>query len=228
MPVPTSIADLSTVAASNSPAGSDQVLPMLDDYLRAHAAFIKQTSDASVKKSGDTMTGGLTTNSLTVRNGVSEADIFLGGSGAYFYGNQTAIGIYKAGGGAMSLNVLTGAFNVSGGLGAAGAISTNSSIYAATTITAGGNITAYSDARLKTDITTITDALALVKRLRGVRYVKGGEPGVGVVAQEMREVVPEVVQDGEYLSVAYGNLVGVLIEAVKELSIQVDRLRARR
>ena len=46
MPVPTAITDLSTTAASNSPAGSDNVFPSLDDYIRAHASFIAQLNAA--------------------------------------------------------------------------------------------------------------------------------------------------------------------------------------
>ena len=53
MPVPTVITDLSTVAASNSPAGTDAVFPDLDDYLRAHASFIAKTrAEAPVITSG--------------------------------------------------------------------------------------------------------------------------------------------------------------------------------
>lgn len=60
MPVPTQITDLSTTAASNSPAGTDSVLPNLDDYLRAHASFIAQIHADKLAKSGGTMTGALT------------------------------------------------------------------------------------------------------------------------------------------------------------------------
>jgi hypothetical protein len=95
---------------------------------------------------------------------------------------------------------------------------------------ASGNVTAYSDARLKENVQTIRDAVALVSRMRGVFYdrVDTGKPGVGVIAQEMQEVVPAVVHDnGDTLSVAYGNLVGVLIEAVKELSARVETLEGK-
>jgi phage-related tail fiber protein len=92
------------------------------------------------------------------------------------------------------------------------------------TITASGDITAYSDASLKTDVETISGALELVKRIRGVRYTRidTGLSGVGVIAQEVHEVLPEVVVVNEegIASVAYGNIVGVLIEAVKELASQ--------
>ena len=91
-------------------------------------------------------------------------------------------------------------------------------------LTALGNITAYSDARLKTDIKTIDNALDKVTKLRGVSYKRldTQEAGIGVIAQEIENVLPEVVEDGSYKSVAYGNVVGVLIEAIKELKAELD------
>ena len=65
--------------------------------------------------------------------------------------------------------------------------------------------------------------------MRGVMYDKDGERGTGVIAQEMQQVMPEVVMDsgrGDYLSVAYGNIVGVLIEAVKELKAELDEYKS--
>ena len=96
--------------------------------------------------------------------------------------------------------------------------------------TATSNVTAYSDANLKTDVTTISNALSLVNKMRGVNYTRidSGKRGVGVIAQEMQEVVPEVVHDTHgTLSVAYGNIVGVLIEAIKELSDKVAALESK-
>lgn len=95
-------------------------------------------------------------------------------------------------------------------------------ITASGSITASGNITAYSDQRLKTDISTLKNALTKVSQLRGVSYTKAGTPEIGVIAQEVELVVPEVVYDGEYKSVAYGNLVALLIEAIKELNEKLD------
>lgn len=92
--------------------------------------------------------------------------------------------------------------------------------------TATGNITAYSDERLKTDVETIPNALEKVNSLRGVTYTKDGVRGLGVIAQEIEKVIPEVVMDGEeFKSVAYGNIVGVLIEAIKELTAEVEYLK---
>ena len=52
--------------------------------------------------------------------------------------------------------------------------------------------------------------------------IKQAEKKIGVIAQEVEKVLPEVVLDGEYKSVAYGNMVGVLIEAFKELKTEID------
>jgi hypothetical protein len=96
-------------------------------------------------------------------------------------------------------------------------------------LTVAGNVTAYSDEKIKTNITTIENAFALVEQMRGVRYnrIEDGKAGIGVVAQEMQKILPEVVLEGDNLSVAYGNIVGVLIEALKELSARVKELEAK-
>ena len=93
------------------------------------------------------------------------------------------------------------------------------------TITASGDITAFSDMRLKSDIKTIDNALNRVCDLRGVFFTKDNEAGTGVIAQEVENILPEVVHSGVYKSVAYGNMVGVLIEAIKELREEVKSLK---
>ena len=106
------------------------------------------------------------------------------------------------------------------------AVSYNASTGALTAV----SVTSSSDERLKQDIETITDALTKVETMRGVTYLRNGVREIGVVAQEVERVVPEVVytEDGEYgyKSVSYGNMVGLLIEAVKELSAEVKALKA--
>ena len=97
------------------------------------------------------------------------------------------------------------------------------------------NVTAFSDRRLKSDIQTVENALEKVEQLRGVTYIRddnvdGGQQ-LGVIAQEVEEVFPQVVltSDDERgtKSVDYGRLTGALIEAVKELSAKVKELEAR-
>lgn len=106
------------------------------------------------------------------------------------------------------------------------------------TIRATGDVIAYSDARVKENIETLNGALDKVMKMRGVSYNKIGEQEkkVGVIAQEILEVLPEVVsqdESGTY-SVAYGNISAVLIEAIKELTNtvkeqqkQIDELKAK-
>lgn len=92
-------------------------------------------------------------------------------------------------------------------------------------IVSSGSITSSSDIRLKSNISTIDNALDKTKKLRGVYYDMNGLPDIGVIAQEVEEVLPEVVKNtSEYKSVAYGNITALLIEAIKELSAKVERL----
>jgi hypothetical protein len=94
-----------------------------------------------------------------------------------------------------------------------------------------GDVTAYSDRRVKENIHTIDNALDKVNNLRGVYYTRidseDKQRKVGVIAQEILEVLPEVVgqdTDGMY-NVAYGNITAVLIEAIKEQQTQIDELK---
>ena len=96
---------------------------------------------------------------------------------------------------------------------------------AAGAATFNNDVTAFSDERLKDDIETIKNGLDIVKEMRGVTFTRDGREGTGVIAQEVQKVMPQVVHnEGEYMSVAYGNLVGVLIEAIKELEKKVEKL----
>ena len=97
--------------------------------------------------------------------------------------------------------------------------------------TATGDITAYSDARVKENIKTLPNALESVKQMRGVTYNKIGEEkqSIGVIAQELEEVVPQLVHTNEegMKSVAYGNITALLIEALKEQQEQIEELKAQ-
>lgn len=97
---------------------------------------------------------------------------------------------------------------------------------------ASGNVIAYSDRRVKDNIETIDNALERVKNMRGVFYTRtdmdDGARHTGVIAQEMQEQLPEVVhEDSEgRLSVSYGNIVGTLIEAIKDQQEQIEDLKS--
>jgi len=84
-----------------------------------------------------------------------------------------------------------------------------------------------SDVTLKTDISTIENALELISSIRGVRFTwkERLTPSLGVIAQEVEEVIPELVTDGNPKQVNYNGLIGVLVESVKELNSQVEELK---
>ena len=99
------------------------------------------------------------------------------------------------------------------------------------TITATADVVAYSDRRVKENISTINDALNKVLSLRGVTYNRTDKEDksekIGVIAQEIQEILPQVVQEQEdgMLGVSYGNITAVLIEAVKEQQTQIEELK---
>ncbi|MBF0483858.1 MAG: tail fiber domain-containing protein [Candidatus Omnitrophica bacterium] len=109
----------------------------------------------------------------------------------------------------------------------------NYKLYVQGNIYATGSVTQWSDVTLKKDVHTIPDALAKINQIRGVNFkwideTRGKENQMGVIAQEVEKVFPEVVKtdDKGIKAVEYANMVGALIEAVKELNQKVDKLSA--
>jgi hypothetical protein len=161
-----------------------------------------------------TVTGGTTLNGSVNINNVLNLNGELEVTGA-----STLIG-------AVNINntlIVTGASTFISGI-------TSGSIYANGSIYASGSISQGSDVRLKRDISTIDSALDKTKGLRGVYYTHrdSDKRSIGVIAQETELVLPEVVkQFGEYKSVEYGNIAGLLIEAIKDLQNKTNiRLKA--
>ena len=165
-------------------------------------------SVASVGTSGQVLTS----------NGAGALPTFQNAAGATITGTTTN-GTYY----------VVGTTSTSGSLTTASISNTNAVSYNAST----GALTAVSmvsssDERLKSNIQTLTNAVQTVENLRGVSYLRNDRPEIGVIAQEVEKVLPMLVHENEegYKSVAYGNMVGLLIEAVKELSAEVKALKA--
>jgi hypothetical protein len=169
--------------------------------------------DVFVKDAGTTY-GSLTNTSgnLIIKSGTTTAATFSGANVTF------------AGSVAGTTLDFSGAADIDGAL-EVGAITSVGNMAVTGTITASDDITAFSSEVLKDDIRTIDNALNKVADMRGVYFTKNGEAGTGVIAEEVEAVLPEVVKDGKYKSVAYGNIVGVLIEAVKELKEEVKSLK---
>ena len=100
-------------------------------------------------------------------------------------------------------------------------------------VVANGNITAYSDIRVKDNVETIPSALDKLDQIRGVTYTRTDLEDkerryAGVIAQEIEQVLPEAVfENEEYKSVDYNATIGLLIQAVKELTDKVKALEAK-
>ena len=98
-------------------------------------------------------------------------------------------------------------------------------------IYATSDIIAFSDSNYKTELEVIADPLEKVSKLTGYTFTRSDLPDTskrfaGLLAQDVQAVLPEVVYspDGQKLSVAYGNIVALLVEAIKELKAKVDEL----
>jgi hypothetical protein len=104
---------------------------------------------------------------------------------------------------------------------------------AAGAATFNNDVTAFSDKRLKTDIKPITNALTKVMQMQGVYYkrndVENARYQVGVLAQDMEAILPEVVltadDEMQTKSVDYGKLCAILIESIKELKTELNELK---
>ena len=100
-------------------------------------------------------------------------------------------------------------------------------------LTCSNDIVAYSDARKKKNIQKITDALSKLKSMNGYTYefteTIYDRRNAGVLAQEVQPIFPEVVYDNDdgSLSVAYGNMASLFIEAIKELEARVSALEKK-
>ena len=137
-------------------------------------------------------------------------------------GNKTIAGV-------LDITDTTDSSDATGDTGALrceGGASIAKKLYAGSTITGSADVIAYSDQKLKENVKTLDGKKVL--EMRGVSFdrIDTGKASSGVIAQEMEKVAPElVIDDGKYKGVAYGNIVGYLIEAIKDQQKQIDELK---
>jgi hypothetical protein len=111
-------------------------------------------------------------------------------------------------------------------------INTDGATFCFSSFTASGNIVAYSDARIKTNVKPIENSLNKVLSLMGVTYnrtdLEDKSTQIGFIAQEVKEVLPEVVtynEEFDKYGVSYGNITAILVEAIKEQQAQIEELK---
>ena len=122
-----------------------------------------------------------------------------------------------------------------GGRVGVGTINPGYKFHVAGDIYATSNITAYSDRRAKSNIEKIKNPLEKINKISGYTYTMKTEDNLdkrytGLIAQEVLEILPEAVAGSEetQYSLAYGNMVGILVEAIKELKLEIDELKRSR
>lgn len=236
---------ISDVAGSFVPlAGGATMTGPLSVPAGASGSQVPRAGDVRLKSDGIPLGDLVSTTGLaiTLSTKTNTGDVTGAGGGTLqVMGDATSgafMSFHRSGAYAINMGLDTGnVFRVGGWSQGTGA--TRFAVGTDGRITATGDLTAFSDMRLKRDIEPVPGALVLVNKLRGVFFKRKGDPDgrrhLGVIAQEVEQVLPEVVHsnlDAEgrnpTLSVSYGNMVGVLIEAVKELTARVEELEAQR
>ena len=217
-----------------NPASTDG-LAQADDHIRLIKSTIKNTfpnltGAVTVTQANLNSTTSIpsTLTDLGISDGTNSQVLQTDGSGNFSFVSLAAGTTYTGGTGiTVSGSTITCTVDTPAEVGLGNLSSNGNSLSGS--FTASGNITAYSDSRLKSDVETIPDALAKVAKMRGVNFTMKdtGARSTGVIAQELQAVIPEAVHtnDDGYLSVAYGNLVGVLIEAINTLSEELEHLK---
>lgn len=171
--------------------------------LGGNAPSYYATASGYVKKTGDTMSGELTLD--TIRSSAS----YLTFSTQLYIGNATD----------TNNTVNQGSIRTIGG------ISASLSIWAGKNITASGEVTAISDIRTKSDIRSLT----FRGGIRPVSFIKDGKRGIGFIAQEVQKLYPELVVEGSdgLLSLNYACYTAVLQLQVDNHETELQRLRGR-
>jgi len=146
----------------------------------------------------------------------------VSGDGGYYSGNQYTKLAFRVSG--------------SGDTTVGGTLTTEGSLAVTGDITATGDVTAYfsSDERLKDNITPLEGALNKISQIGGYEFDWNNDSSnsghdVGVIAQEIEKVLPELVvdRDNGYKAVRYDKIVALLIEAIKEQQLQIDELKGK-
>ena len=190
----------------------------------------------NLTSTGILSTSGLTSSADSTVTGIltATANITAGGNvvatnntyASFFFGDGGLLSNVSGGGTTPTLQEVTTQGSTTSDLVTVGGLSSTAAVNVTGTISATGDITAFSDKRHKEDLLVIESALDKVKRLTGYTYTLHGNRSAGLLAQDVLDVLPEVVKGSEETnySLAYGNLMGLVVEAIKELDKKVDRI----
>jgi hypothetical protein len=148
---------------------------------------------------------------------------FIGDSQTGFFSPEPGQTTFVSSGSSI-LNINSSGINVTG-------IVTSTSVFTGNVVSSGivtaQDFDSLSDINYKTNVETVENALEIVGSLRGVSFdwKESGSGSYGVIAQELQEVLPELVHGDNPKTVNYNGIIGVLIEAIKELKAEVEELK---
>jgi hypothetical protein len=206
------------VSGSGTTSISVTVADDSHNHIISNVDGLQTALDGKLALTGGTVTGNVTfTDNDRVYFGTSggESSIYSNGTDTYWDTASTAKDIYFRASTTSKfwMDMGTGDFHADGDVVAAS--------------------TSVSDRRLKENIVNIDNPLDKVQRLNGVNYTwkKDGKADTGLIAQEVQAVLPNIVKeitqiDGEEcLAITYAGVIGLLVEAVKELKAEVEEMK---
>jgi hypothetical protein len=165
----------------------------------------------------------LTNVSFAPGTALNPSIYFIGDSQTGFF-SPTLGEVTIVSSGSSVLNINSSGINVTG-------IITSTSVFTGNVVSSGivtaQDFDSLSDINYKTNVETVENALEIVDSLRGVSFdwKESGTGSYGVIAQELQEVLPELVHGDNPKTVNYNGIIGVLIEAIKELKAEVEELK---
>jgi hypothetical protein len=233
------VGSATSVGINTDSANTDRYLTFVENTFGNNT--LRVNTNLTYNPNTNTLSSGLVKSNTTFR--VGNANLSSGGDYAHLatyeyyngsswvYQSATAGGLYQITGQSHNWYKHNGS----------GTHTTLLTLDSSGNLVATANVTAQSDIKLKKDIQPIQNALDKVLKLRGVTFIRKDIPNdgvqIGVIAQEVEKVIPEVVKlsqtetpEGntyEVKTVAYANLVGLLIEAIKDQHQIIDDLKKR-
>jgi hypothetical protein len=194
-----------------------------DVYASGNIGIGEDTPSSKLEVDGTIEASGLKLNATGNEGSIESCDQIIGYNDLRFYGNPGSVDLMIESGGDVGVGTWTPAYQ----LDVAGQCHATS-------------FPTSSDARFKTNVTPLTNVLEKLEKIRGVSFDwnklyeslgrSTGHTEIGVIAQEVEAVFPELVttwSDEDYKAVEYGRLAAVLIEAIKELKAQNEVLKQR-
>ena len=229
-----------TTLIASSVASGVLTLPAITDTLIGRNS-VDVLTNKTIAAGVNTITG-LTNSNLSGSAGITNANlanstisgVSLGSTlnGLNFGSYLNASGVYN-GSIERTVSVAATSANTSGSLVArdasgdftAGSINC-ANLTASFTVTA-QDINSTSDINLKTNIETVENPIEILTQLRGVSFdwKENGKKSYGVIAQELEQILPDLVTTGDVKSVNYNGLIAVLIEAIKDLKKEIEDLK---